>query len=116
MKEPFSALLLGLYDDDQQLAFAGHVGTGLAQGAARQIYSILRKLHTQDCPFKNPPKVQQLMYWCRPEIVCQVEYGEFTVDGKLRYPVFIALRDDKSPTDCRIVDAPGWPSALSYDR
>ena len=37
MKEPFSALLLGLYDDDQQLAFAGHVGTGLAQGVARQI-------------------------------------------------------------------------------
>ena len=52
-------------------------------------------------------------YWCRPELVCQVEYGGFTEDGKLVYPVFKALREDKSPQECMIADALGWPNLLA---
>ena len=42
------------------------------------------------------------------------EYGEFTTEGRLRYPVFMTLRDDKPPADCRILDAHGWPSELRH--
>ena len=29
------------------------------------------------------------------ELVCQVRFGEWTRDGKLRHPVFLGLREDK---------------------
>jgi bifunctional non-homologous end joining protein LigD len=32
--------------------------------------------------------------------VCEVEYAEITAEGLLRQPVFVGLRDDKSPRDC----------------
>ena len=112
-REPFSSLLLGLYDDKRRLAFVGQVGTGLSQPDAKQIHSILQRLHVPDSPFAEAPDVQKLVYWCRPEVVCRVEYGEFSTDGKLRYPVYQTLRDDKPATDCRTLDAPGWPRALA---
>ena len=112
-KEPFSSLLLGLYDDRGRLVFVGQVGTGFSQTEAKQVHSSLQRLHTSDCPFTNPPNLQKFIYWCRPEVVCRVEYGEFTTDGKLRYPVCQTLTSDKPATDCRTVDAPGWPRVLT---
>ena len=111
-KELFSSLLLGLYDGSQRLVFVGQVGTGFSQAEVKLIHSTLQSLHVADCPFDDPPRPQKFIYWCRPEIVCRVEYGEFTTDGKLRYPVYLSLRDDKSPADCKLEDAPGWPSVL----
>ena len=31
--------------------------------------------------------------------ICQVRFTEWTRDDRLRHPVFIGLREDKSPTD-----------------
>ncbi len=107
-RELFSSLLLGLYDGET-LLFVGLVGTGFSGSDFKRIYSLLQPLHTSTCPFKNPPVLQRFIYWCRPELVCQVSYGEFTLDRKLRYPVFLGLREDKLPVDCVVTDAPGWP-------
>jgi ATP-dependent DNA ligase len=114
-KEPFSSLLLGLYDGNNGLVYVGQVGTGFSRSEAKRIASLLQELHVPDCPFASPPAIQRLVYWCRPEMVCRVEYGEFTTGGKLRYSVFRTLRDDKPATDCRIADAPGWPRILQWD-
>ena len=111
-KELFGSLLLGLYDSNQQLIFVGHVATGFSRSESKFIHSALQELVVPECPFENPPSVQKFVYWCRPELVCKVQYGEFTVEGKLRYPVYVTLRDDKVPTDCKVDDAPGWPSGL----
>ena len=111
-KELFSSLLLGLYDTNQQLVFVGRVGTGFSDREIKRLYSLANELQSAERPFENEPNVQKFIYWCRPELVCQVRYGEFTVDGKLRYPVYLSLMDDKPPTDCKIEDAPGWPSNL----
>ena len=108
-KELFSSLLLGLYDDKQRLTYVGSVGTGFSQDEAKNIYSELNTLHTEDRPFTTQPDVKRFIYWCQPQLVCQIEYGEFTLDGKLRYPIYLRLRDDKVPTDCTLNDAPGWP-------
>ena len=53
----------------------------------------------------------RFIYWCHPKLVCQVEYGEFTTDGKLRYPLYLRPRVDKDPEDCTLSDAPGWPES-----
>ncbi len=111
-KNEFTSLLLGLYNEDGRLVFVGQVGSGFSQKEAREIYGAVRSIHAADSPFESPPKLQRLSYWCRPELVCRVEYGEFTEGGRLRYPVFSTLVEDKPPDDCRIVDAPGWPRAL----
>ena len=108
-KELFSSLLLGLYDADGRLTYVGSVGTGFSQDEAKQIFSQLNTLHIDDNPFTREPDVKRFIFWCQPELVCQVEYGEFTLDGKLRYPTFLRLRDDKTAADCILSDAPGWP-------
>jgi bifunctional non-homologous end joining protein LigD len=109
-KELFSSLLLGLYDRGE-LIYMGHVGTGFSDSDLKRVYSLLQQLHIPACPFRDVPRVQKFIYWCRPEVVCQVRYGEFTPDGKLRYPVFLGLREDKLAKDCVVTDAPGWPRA-----
>ena len=108
-KEYFSSLLLGLYDDNGRLNYVGSVGTGFSEIEAKSIYSHLQALHVDEMPFGATPDVKRLIYWCRPEVVCQVEYGEFTLDGRLRYPIYLRLREDKTPRDCTLDDAPGWP-------
>ena len=107
-RELFTSLLLGLYDQ-QRLLYVGLVGTGFSEVDLKTIFSLLQPLQTSVCPFSETPAVQKFIYWCEPKLVCQVRYGEFTLDRKLRYPVFLSLRQDKSPFDCTIADAPGWP-------
>ena len=112
-RELFSSLLLGLYDNDNQLIFVGQVGTGISSSLAKELSSALADIHTAECPFESLPEVQKLIFWCRPEQACQVAYGEFSEEGRLVYPIFKALRDDKSPGECMVADAPGWPSVLA---
>jgi len=35
--------------------------------------------------------------WVKPELVAQIEFGDWTPDGHLRHSRFMALRDDKNP-------------------
>ena len=112
-KEVFSSLLLGLHDNDRQLIYVGQVSAGLSKFATKELSSALQQIHAPECPFESVPDVQKFMFWCRPELVCQVDYGEFTEYGKLAYPVFKALREDKSPGECIIADALGWPRLLA---
>ncbi len=115
-KESFSSLLLGLYDDDQNFVFVGQVAAGFARSKRRQLYLTLQDLQTIDSPFAQQPQVHDFHYWCRPELVCQVEYGEVSMDGKLRYPMFITLNEDKSPRDCTLADTSAWPVSASGKR
>jgi DNA ligase D-like protein (predicted ligase) len=109
-KETFSSLLLGLYDDRGKLVHAGNVGNGFTQSEAKKILSILQDLHTEKSPFATPPAgLESFVYWCHPELVCEVNYGEFTEENKLRYAVYLRLRPDKDPKECTLSDAPGWP-------
>jgi len=62
-------------------------------------------------PNQKPSKSTRYYWRFIPQnkLVCQVEYGEFTTEGKLRYPVYLRPRVDKDPEDCTLSDAPGWP-------
>jgi bifunctional non-homologous end joining protein LigD len=37
--------------------------------------------------------------WAEPVLVAQVKFTEWTNDGQLRQPVFLALRSDKDPRE-----------------
>jgi bifunctional non-homologous end joining protein LigD len=34
--------------------------------------------------------------WVQPKLVCQVRFSEWTREEKLRQPVFLGIREDKS--------------------
>ena len=104
---------IGGDNNDKQLVFVGQVATNLSKPVTEELYVTLNEIHISESPFETAPGIQKLLYWCRPQLVCQVEYGEFTEDGKLVYPVFKALREDKSPQECMIADALGWPNLLA---
>jgi hypothetical protein len=42
-----------------------------------------------------------------------VQYGEFTEDNQVAYPVFIALALDKAADECVASDTVGWPVRLA---
>lgn len=112
--ELFASLLLGLYNSQGALEYVGSVGAGFTKPQAKQVYSSLTNVHTDVCPFNVLPSMQKFLFWCKPELVCQVQYGEFSTDGKLRYPVYMTMREDKAPPECTLQDAPGWPEQLLY--
>lgn len=111
-REPFASLLLGLYDGNQRLSYVGKVETGFTPAETKRIYGEMEALVTPESPFETIPYIPRFMYWCRPEMVARVSYGEFSYDGQLRFPVYMHSRHDAPPADCKLEDAPGWPSIL----
>jgi bifunctional non-homologous end joining protein LigD len=98
-KDPISTLLLGAYEDGA-LHFVGQVSVGCSDREARQLLELLAPLHAGDAPFAEIPSVARLLYWCRPELACHIRFSEWTRDGMLRFPVFVAPRPDVPPEEC----------------
>jgi len=100
-REHFGALLLGLYDDQDGLQFIGGCGTGFDEASARALFSRLESLAAPACPFARKPATREKAVWVKPEIVARVRFTEWTRDRHLRAPVFLGLRADIDPKDCR---------------
>lgn len=90
----FGALLLGVYED-KELVFVGHVGTGFDEAERGRIRARLKP--RADCPFRTVPAVNMAPTWVEPEVVCTVNFIEWTDDGLLREPVYESMRPDRNP-------------------
>ena len=97
----FGSLVIGVYDKNE-LIHIGQVGTGFDSSTIDRLYSLLNKIRTDTCPFKEKPEIKRKVFWIRPEIVVRVGYQEWTKDRKLRVPRFERLRHDKNPEECTI--------------
>jgi bifunctional non-homologous end joining protein LigD len=86
------ALLLGVHEG-AKLTYVGLVGTGLNR--APGLVAKLRKLITPKRPFKTIPKTDMPIHWVKPELVCSVEFQEWTKDGILRGASFLSVHTDK---------------------
>jgi bifunctional non-homologous end joining protein LigD len=95
----FGAILLGYYDADGKLIYAGHTGTGFSQQTLGHLYKRLQKLEQRSSPFATKPKTNEPAHWARPEIVVEIKFNEWTTGGNLRQPVFLGVRDDKAASD-----------------
>ncbi len=100
----FGALVLGLYDGDE-LKFIGSVGTGFDEGKQKSIFDSLQKLRTAKSSFGKTPALREKVEWVKPELVARVKYANWTTDDHLRAPVFLSLRNDRTPIDCTFKDA-----------
>jgi bifunctional non-homologous end joining protein LigD len=95
----FGALLLGYYDSDGKLVYAGKVGTGFSQQTLDSLHAALVSLERDQPPFDRGRLPRSGAHWVEPRLVGQVGFSEWTTDGQLRHPRFQGLRDDKDPAE-----------------
>ena len=96
----FGALVVGLYRNSD-LHYVAHTGGGFNQQMLSKVHRLLQPLKTDSCPFIAKPKTNEPVQWVKPKLVAEVKFSEWTADGRMRHPVFIGLREDKKPGDCR---------------
>ncbi len=96
----FGALLLGAYAG-RDLCYVGKVGTGFSLARLRELHAAFQPLRRPTPAFANPPREKGAV-WLEPRLVAQVSFQEWTDDLKLRQPVYLGLRDDKDPRECRL--------------
>jgi bifunctional non-homologous end joining protein LigD len=94
----FGALLLGAYHRGQ-LRYVGKVGTGFNRKLLASLFQKFQPLVQKQTPLVDPPPEKGVTYLA-PQLVAQIAYEELTADKKLRQPVFLGLRDDKSAKEC----------------
>jgi len=97
-RQGFGALLLGYYDD-QQLIYAGKVGTGFDDETLHTLKSKLKSLQQDQPAFEQGDVPNQEVHWVKPDLVAQIGFEEWTSDGKLRQPRYLGLRQDKKPSE-----------------
>jgi len=94
----FGALLLGAYHRGQ-LHYVGKVGTGFDRKLLAALFQKFQPLVRKQSRLVDSPPQKGVTYLA-PQLVAQIAYEELTADKKLRQPVFLGLRDDKSAKEC----------------
>ncbi len=105
------SLLVGYYDrraselgkgESQALHFAGGAGSGLTEELIEYLTRELGRRERSESPFDvgapSGPKARTAV-WCQPDLVCEVNWTEWTNEGTLRQPAFKGMRDDKDPRE-----------------
>lgn len=110
--KPFSALLVGVFDNEGKFIYTGKIGTGFNDKQQREILKVFKDYETDKVPFStlpdynkpsrfNPRPSKATATWLRPKLVCEVSFTEMTTDGVMRHPSFEGMRVDKAPKDVK---------------
>ncbi len=87
------------------LEYVGNVGTGFTEKEIEKLLTKLRPLEQASSPFGFVPKMPKVrrddIVWVEPKLVCEVEFAEWTHDGRLRAPSYKGLREDKEAEEVR---------------
>ena len=102
----FGSIVLGMYDDRGRLISVGQAGSGFTERTHAEMWAKLKKLETTKNPFATKVESSRRTHWVKPELVAQIKFSEWTHEGqsgavKMRAPVFLGLRTDKKPEECR---------------
>jgi bifunctional non-homologous end joining protein LigD len=113
------SLLVGYWDSTpeeadslgrpQRFVYGGGVGTGFTQSTLEELRAALQPLRRDTSPFelgwdpavKYAARVRERgpLVWVEPQLVCEVEFTEWTHEDTLRAASFKGLRDDKNPLE-----------------
>ena len=81
--------------DGKTLTYAGKVGTGFNAAMIESLSETMAPLAIDKPALEVPRAALRGSHWIEPKLVGEVAFTEFTSDGVLRHPSFIALREDK---------------------
>ncbi len=85
--------------------WVGNAGSGLTEDEIDRLLALLRPLERATPAFPEPPKMPRVrkgeVVWVEPQLVAEVEFTEWTRDGRLRHPIYKGLRDDKAAREVR---------------
>jgi bifunctional non-homologous end joining protein LigD len=82
-----------------KLSYVGKVGTGFNAKLMGELMDRMEPLATGKAPVEVPRADRKDAHWIEPDLVAEIAFSEFTGDGILRHPSFIALREDKPAKD-----------------
>jgi bifunctional non-homologous end joining protein LigD len=98
------SLVLATYQGGD-LVYVGNVGTGFGDKEIERLLGKLKRLERDTPPFREVPKMPRIrkgdVTWVEPKLVAEVEFVEWTHDGRLRAPAYKGLREDKEATEVR---------------
>ncbi|CAM3142294.1 RNA ligase family protein [Sporolactobacillus spathodeae] len=101
-EQTVNALLLGLYNEQRQLIYIGHAGSGrLTAKDWQELTKTISVLKQSVCPFSNTPPRASETQWLLPRLTVKIQYLNRTMDGLLRQPVIQAFVIE-DPSRCRL--------------
>jgi bifunctional non-homologous end joining protein LigD len=100
----FRSLLLAAKEKGK-LTYVGKVGTGFNARLIEDLMERMEPLATDESLVEVPRADRKGAHWIRPELVAEIAFAEFTGDGILRHPSFVALREDKPASEV-VVETP----------
>jgi bifunctional non-homologous end joining protein LigD len=105
------SLVVGYYDG-RRLHFAGRVRAGFTPRDRSEVFRLIEPLRVERCPFVDLPSSKTghwgegvsaedmaKLRWVKPQVVVEVSFVEWTMDGALRHSQFVAIRPDKRARD-----------------
>jgi bifunctional non-homologous end joining protein LigD len=102
--ESFGSLVLAV-NEGGDLRYVGNVGTGFDANEIQRLLKLLQPLERKEPPFAVVPRMPRVrkgdVVWVEPKLVAEVEFSEWTHDGRVRQPSYKGLRDDKGPAEVR---------------
>jgi bifunctional non-homologous end joining protein LigD len=108
------ALLVGYYDQDD-LVFAGKIGTGFDTKLLLELRDRLDAIEQPKSPFTIATGLPRLRaHWVTPSIVVQAAFIEWTPNNKLRHPRLLGVRFDKNARE--VVREPFGSHSLAQDK
>ena len=114
----FGALVVAVQEAGG-LRWAGNVGTGFTDRLIEDLLKRLRPLTRETSPLAEVPRMPRVrkadVVWVEPRLVAEVEFAEWTHEGRLRAPVYVGLREDKLPSEVRREREP-VPSTIAKGR
>ncbi len=100
----FGALVVAVHEAGG-LRWAGNVGTGFGDSEIERLLGLLKPLERTETPLSETPRMSRVrrsdIVWIEPRLVAEVEFAEWTREGRLRAPSYLRLRDDKAASDVR---------------
>ena len=104
----FDSILVGYYEGGD-LKYAARIRSGFVPALRQRVFTQFHGLEIAKCPFVNLPErgngrwgegltAEDMLHcrWLKPRLVASIEFLEWTPEGRLRHPRFIALRADKA--------------------